>query len=420
MEAAAYRYHSETTLRATLWPPPEGYPWKKHVSLAWTREALLRNLGGGRLICTWTTGGFCEPTAGNFTMIALSDDDGETWRDAGRFEHPFRGLFTTELFVPRPGTVHAFLHVYDSGRWFSHNQVFRTISQDGGETWTPPHSVPGGVPPGWLNIGLRHSSGRWIIPLTWPEFVGDEWGEPATGRAPAEARIGKRVLPQAELPRETESWIQYAEANAWCHRNHRYPAGALISDDDGRTFRLAGYLCGGCENHLMEPQVVELGSGRVAMLLRSMSEGVLLASYSNDAGSTWSQLERTSIPNPSSKINILRHSDGRIFLLHNPAGDTRNLMAARNPLSLWVSDDDMRTWNVKMDLVERIHGEHGLNYPSGYLDEQRDLLRFAWEDSHSVFLVDVPLSIGSHKLPAKPPGDFPKENETSILTSRSS
>lgn len=394
MDIPHYRYHPSCHLRAQLWPPPEGYPWRDAVTFPWSREALLRRVESQKLICTWTTGGFCEPTEGNFTMIALSDDDGRTWRDGGRFEHPTRGLFTTELFVPRAGEVHAFLQTYDAGRWFSHNQIYRAISHDGGETWSTPQSVPGGTPPGWMNVGVRHSTGRWIIPLTWPEFTGDEWGEPSAGRTPGQARVGERYLPTRELPRATESWVCYTEANAWCHANHRYAAGVLLSDDGGRSFRLSGYITGGCENHLMEPQVVELGDGSVIMLLRSMSEGVLLRSVSLDRGETWSAPERTQIPNPSAKVNVLRHSDGRIFLLHNPNDDTANSMQARNPLSLWVSEDDMRSWTIREDLVERISGPHGLNYPSGFLDEEKNLLRFVWEDSHSVFLAEVPLDIG--------------------------
>jgi hypothetical protein len=393
MSDAPYTYHPKAQLKSVVWPPPEGYPWKKYVTFTWAREGLLRQVGPGQLLCTWTTGGFCEPTSGNFTQIAISEDDGATWRDFGRFEHPTRGLFTTELFRVNDNEIHAFLQTYESGRWFAHNQMYRVITRDGGRTWAAPQSIPGGTPGGWLNIGIRHSSGRWVLPLTWPEFIGEEWGEPVIGRAPGEAKVGLRTLPTCELPRESESWIRYVESNAWCHRNHHYAAGALLSDDGGKTFRLRGYLQGGVENHLMEPQVVELGDGSIVMLLRSMSEGVLLRSVSRDAGETWSELERTDIPNPSSKVNILRHSDGRIFLLHNPNGSTANQMTARRPLSLWVSPDDMRTWPVKVDLVKTSREKVGLNYPSGFLDEAAGQLRFVWEDAESLFFVECPLDI---------------------------
>lgn len=388
----AYRLNAAVEFHGVLWPPASGYPDARYFPMRWTREGLLRQVAPGCWLAGWTTGGFCEPSSGNITMLSRSGDGGRTWADAGRFEHPHRGLFTTELFVAAPNEVHAFMQVYDSWRWMSHNQMFRSISRDGGLTWSTPETVPGGVPAGWMNVGIRHSSGRWILPLTWPEFVGEEWGEPVAGRAGGRAWTGLRELPVHEMPRDVESWTRYGEANEWCHRNHRYAAGVVLSDDEGESFGLRGYLCGGATGHLMEPQVVELSDGRVVMLLRSRGEGALLRSVSDDAGESWSALERTSISNPSSKVNVLRHSDGRIFLIHNPSADRTNSMAARAPLSLWVSEDDMETWSLKVDLVGK-SGEcpHGLNYPSACFDEDESALRLMWEDSHSVFFMSVEL-----------------------------
>lgn len=388
-----YLLNPVVDFHSVLWPPSEGYPDARYFPMRWTREAMVRMVSPGRLVAAWTTGGFCEPSSGNITRLAWSGDGGRTWEDAGRFEHPHRGLFTTELFVAGPDEVHAFLQVYDSWRWMSHNQMFRSISRDGGLTWSIPETVPGGVPPGWMNVGIKHSSGRWVLPLTWPEFIGEEWGEPSSGRASGIACAGWREVPTHEMPRDMESWARYGEANDWCHRNHRYAAGVVLSDDGGKTFRLRGYLTGGATGHLMEPQVVELSDGHIVMLLRSRGEGVLLRSISRDGGETWSALERTSIPNPSSKANILRHSDGRIFLLNNPSSDRSNLMSARTPLSLWVSEDDMATWSRKIDLVTKQDGcPHGLNYPSAYLDEEANAIRFLWEDSHTVFFMGIDLS----------------------------
>ena len=68
-------------------------------------------------------------------------------------------------------------------------------------------------------------------------------------------------------------------------------------------------------------------------------------------------------------------------------------MAGRNPLSLWVSSDDMRTWGVKVDLVKDSAPNVSLNYPDGYVDEERKELHFAWEDTVRVYLVRVPVDI---------------------------
>jgi len=167
----------------------------------------------------------------------------------------------------------------------------------------------------------------------------------------------------------------------------------MLSDDGGETFSLQGYIRGGAHGWLIEPRVVELSDGRLVMLIRSQRDGWLWRSESADAGQTWSPAERTDIPNPAAKVNLLRAADGRILLLHNPCEHSGAIMGGRNPLSLWVSEDDMRTWPVRVDLVRDPNPRASLNYPDGYLDEARGVLHFAWEDAARVYLMTVPLDI---------------------------
>ena len=380
--------------QSEVWPGPEGYPWAETGIRLWTREGLLKRVGPDELLCTWTTGGFTEPGLGNFTMIARSEDNGRSWQHAGRFAHPTRGLFTTELFVPRDGEVHAFLQTYDTGEWMAHQHSYRVVSTDGGRSWSGPHSIPGGADNVWANRGIVHSSGRWLIPVAWAELNGEEWAPPTVGRPPGDLQVGTRKPPHVELPFGVDSALRQQTGNAWCHRNHRYCCGVLVSDDDGSTFRLCGRVSGGVRGHLMEPQLVECADGAVIMLIRSMGEGVLLRSESRDRGETWSDPVRTGIPNPSGKVLVLKSRDGRIFLVHNPRQVEEARMQDRNPLSLWVSDDEMATWSRKVDLVRRAPPDRGLNYPNGYLDEERSLLDFVWEDGRTVYRMRIPLDIG--------------------------
>ena len=96
---------------------------------------------------------------------------------------------------------------------------------------------------------------------------------------------------------------------------------------------------------------------------------------------------KTDIPNPAAKVNLQRARDGRIFLLHNPSSTTRN------PLSLWISSDDMKTWSVKVDLVKELVRGSNLNYPDGFLYEEKRELVFVWEDAKKVYLMRVPMDI---------------------------
>ena len=384
--------HPATTI-TELWPGPAGYPEQASTQRLWLREALLRAVAPGELLAAWTTGGFCEPWAGNHTVLTRSTDDGRTWHPAGAFAHPTRGLFTTELFCPAPGEVHAFLQTYDNGVWMTQLHSYRAVSRDGGRTWDGPHSIPGGVANVWVNRGLVHAGGRWVIPVSWAELHGAEWAPPSVGRAPAPLRVGARETEPPAVPYGADTALHYRLGNAWADRNHRYCCGVLLSDDGGATFRLRGYLRGGKHGHLIEPRVVELSNGDLAMLIRSQRDGCLWRADSRDGGETWHEPQPTAIPNPAAKVNVLRATDGRVFLLHNPVGHDGAIMGGRNPLSLWVSEDDLASWSVQVDLVRDANPSVSLNYPDGYLDEAAGVLRFVWEDTQRVWLMSVPLDI---------------------------
>ncbi len=363
------------------------------------REGLLRRVGPAELLITWTTGGVTEPADGNVTRIARSTDNGRTWEDAGLFRHPTRGLFTTELFCPNDGAeVHAFINTYPFGSWMTQLLSYRAISRDGGRTWDGPHSIPGGIQNVWPNRGIKLSTGAWLIPMSWAELIGEEWAEPAHGRAPVPGQVGARLLMQTEVPFGTDTYQRYHKGNEWADRNHRYCVGVMRSDDQGRTFGLHGHIAGGVAGHLIEPRVVELADGRIVMLIRSQKEGFLLRSESRDGGLTWTPAVRTDIMNPSAKVNILKARDGRIFLIHNPVGHQGNIMGGRNPLSLWISDDGMQTWRVKVDLVKDSRPNMSLNYPDGFLDEAAGELVFCWEDTEKLFVMRVPMEITSLNL----------------------
>jgi hypothetical protein len=393
--------HLHPCLKQTeIWPGPAGYPWANTGVPLWTREALLRPLGDGHLLCTWTTGGMTEPWAGNLTMACASTDNGATWTTPEiLFAHPVRGLFTTELFVPRPGEIHAFLQTYANGVWMSQLLSYRSISLDAGQNWSGPHSLPGGVQSVWVGRGIIcNGAGRWVLPVSWAELIGDEWAPPSVSDPTGKGRVGLRSIPQEILPADAADMLLYQAGNAWSDRNHRYVCGVIISDDDGKTFRLHGYLRGGKRGWLIEPRVVELSDGSLRMLIRSQHDGWLWQSTSDDAGLTWTVPICSTIPNPSAKICLLRARDGRIFLIHNPTTHQGEIMGGRNPLSLWVSHDDMRSWAIKVDLVRDENPSANLNYPDGFLDEERGELVLVWEDTYSVFLLRVPMDTESATL----------------------
>lgn len=156
--------------------------------------------------------------------------------------------------------------------------------------------------------------------------------------------------------------------------------GVLISNNQGKSWQVSPGIAGAkgwAENNL-----VELSDGSMAMLIRSDGDGCLLRSDSTDRGRTWTDPVRTDIPNPGSKARLHRFSDGRILLVHNPNAQTRHpssrpqAACQRNPLAIWISDDDMKTWSVKRVLAD-FPGM--LAYPDGMLDEAGNMLHIAFD-----------------------------------------
>jgi predicted neuraminidase len=163
--------------------------------------------------------------------------------------------------------------------------------------------------------------------------------------------------------------------------------GVFVSTDRGRTWDCRGGI------HIpsgrwvwAENNVVELEDGTIVMLIRS-NDGYLYRSDSTDGGCTWGQPFLSDIPNPSSKIRLLKGEDGRIFLLHNPSSKTG--MDGRYPLSLWISSDDLKTWSEKRDIII-FPGRH--SYPDGFLDEDEGFIHFCYDyNKHDVIYIGVPI-----------------------------
>ena len=191
---------------------------------------------------------------------------------------------------------------------------------------------------------------------------GHTWGErePLHDRAGVVTRRGRVVLangdwlfPQhylrppgvpIDLLHFPEALQQKQDVASWV-----WGVNVLISGDGGRTFLPSALV--EPPVRMNEPHALELRDGKVVLLCRADRDGFLWRTESDDAGRTWAPPRRTDIPNPASKVSLLRLDDGRIALVHNPSS------AARDPLALWISEDEMRTWPVQVELDAWRHHE---------------------------------------------------------------
>ncbi len=323
----------------------------------------LSILPNGEWIVIFQTGGNREPDPGNFVGLCRSTDQGETW---GPLETVLKAEGTAHTMTETIVRDNELLLLAYSYR--SHHDHWRSLvcrSLDWGRTWEAPQPfqpVPGRLL--FRNVYVS-GSGEWFMPFV--EFP----------------------VPPGEDP---ECAIQ-----AGMKQKLPVHVGVLRSGDRGRSWASSNLIDGRCWAY---GNVVELREpGHMAMLIRADGSGCLWRSDSTDHGRTWSPAVRTDIPNPGAKFRLWRLRDGRHLLLHNPNSQTTHpnnkdyAWLQRNPLAIWVSYDDLRTWAYKRVLTD-FPGM--LAYPDGVIDAAEEYLHLVFDyNRHDVIywgacLKDIP------------------------------
>lgn len=121
------------------------------------------------------------------------------------------------------------------------------------------------------------------------------------------------------------------------------------TSDGGKTWTMRGPINDGKTFNVIQPSVLKHGKGKLQILCRS-KEGVVVQSWSEDNGKTWSPLTATALPNNNSGTDAVTLADGRQLIVYNhvktPAGKSKG---ARTPLNVAVSDDGIH-WSAALVL----------------------------------------------------------------------
>ena len=320
-------------------------------------EPIVRRMPDGSLLCVSQCGDVMEPAPGNRVYAFRSEDNGDTWRRTG-LVYPESGeaVYMTEVMV-LDGVVSAFLQVH-SGRFLNMRCVVME-SRDSGMTWTnagPPPFFPTFC---FIRSMLPLANGEIILPCQYFPVSEEE---------------------NARLVLSNHNIADFRQQRALWDANVDHVGNDLIvSADRGKTFqRFAGPKIAAKGDSgrgwvWSEPTLAQLSDGTLVMLMRVDGSGRLWRSESRDNGRTWSEAEKTDIPNPGNKPKLIPMPDGRIALVHtpNPSSGFRN----RNPLSLWISDDDLATFGDQR-IVTDFPGSYC--YPDGFC-----------EDGHLLFTIEI-------------------------------
>lgn len=135
-----------------------------------------------------------------------------------------------------------------------------------------------------------------------------------------------------------------------------------ISDDDGESWRPGQPIVG---RGPIQPALAQRENGDIVAFMRDSGNPPprVHMSISRDNGETWSATTKTSIPNTAS-VEILKLKDGKWAFLGN------DITGGRHRLSLYLSEDEGRTWKWKVQIENEEKGKGSFSYPSLIQDQK--------------------------------------------------
>ncbi len=130
-----------------------------------------------------------------------------------------------------------------------------------------------------------------------------------------------------------------------------------ITGDGFKSWQKAGPVFDPAELYgVIQPTLWVVEGKHIRMAMRATRRiGVVCMADSFDGGRTWTRARRTDLPHPSSGLDAVRLTDGRVLMVHNP---TR---VGRTPLVVSESADAGDSWRRLLTL-EDDPGEY--SYPA--------------------------------------------------------
>jgi hypothetical protein len=168
-----------------------------------------------------------------------------------------------------------------------------------------------------------------------------------------------RVSPNGKTWLLVFSSLKYGQLGAHSDQQAVDPGlaatGVLSSTDRGTSWSVLPGIITDIANvsHFQEPTLEFCSATRLLILFRT-TVGSIYKATSTDRGVSWSASVPSTLPNPNSRVNLLRRNgSAELLLAYNPS------TTSRQPLSLARSSDCGESW----EHVETLYAGHG-GYPT--------------------------------------------------------
>lgn len=281
---------------------------------SWQGIPGIERASNGRLWSTWYTGDVGEGAMGNYAMVATAADVGQRW------SHPIaiQGPQGTRIGDPLP--------------WMDpHGRLWVFYTQFSEKSATAP--------------SLR---GTFAIRADDPTSATPKWTAPFLVLEDG-ILFGKPIIRQAD-----GAWLAPYFVNGKPAWGDGHDTGVIISRDDGTTWKwLGGTTVPENLRNFSEATLAQRQNGSVFMVIRT-SQG-LCESTSSDGGKTWTALQPLAgfEKGPSTRACMRRLNSGAMILIYHSAPPNKNGSFGRARLTVWLSDDEGRTWPHHLVLDER-------------------------------------------------------------------
>ncbi|HET7117435.1 MAG TPA: sialidase family protein [Hanamia sp.] len=128
-----------------------------------------------------------------------------------------------------------------------------------------------------------------------------------------------------------------------------------ISNDDGTNWYPSLPIVG---RGNVQPSLIQKKDGTIMAYMRDNGDepSRVQISESNDSGMTWTAAQKTQIPNTAS-VQVLKLRDGKWAFIGNDIDD------GRYQISLYLSDDEGKTWKWEIHLEKVEKGNGSFSYP---------------------------------------------------------
>ena len=307
--------------------------------------------GSGDLLATWTTGTY-EASPDTRTVFSRSDDGGHSWTKPSEMPGTYRGPYLNGRWgfhlVSRSGRVYFFYNrcvgFWDCS-WTSKGAMSCNYSDDDGQTWQEAGDLPffrrdcydhddSQMPPAWIvwQPAIRDAKERWLVGFT-------RWSS-----------LTKFPLPQIGYHSDSRTeFMRFDNLDEGPHPRDLeitfLPEGDSISvpcpvePEKSKGYSLAE-----------EPGLVLLPDGRLFVVMRTRT-GHIWYSVSEDDGATWRQTEilcqydkGPAMLNPKPPCPLYRLDDGRYLLFYSNHDGTGygakgpHDMDARRPIFISVGE----------------------------------------------------------------------------------